>query len=329
VKSNIFNTYQQGENRVTASMLAVFQRLNLGVLERLLASAAGETSLSLVEFTSLPTDGSGVVPDAAIRGSFNYLFEVKTERDAVRRAQVEGHLQRLGDRHREQKLFVVTPDLVEPVEVAGIEDERVLWFSFLSLSQAINDLLADETEPVSERAVFLLRELQALFSHESLLSAEDVVVVAARRSYPEYRRYHAYICQPGRSFRTVPRLAFYANGHIQREVPGILARRDHIVISAETAEALLSTKDEADRLFGTLIGRLIAEGARPEGGTNQIFLLTGPGDDRTTMIPQPIRNVETDREGRPVEWTQRQRYACLEILRSGIETTAELKATPE
>ncbi|UCC71540.1 MAG: hypothetical protein JSV86_14265 [Gemmatimonadota bacterium] len=329
MKSNIFNSSREGENRVTASMLAVFERLDLSVLERLLASAAGESSLSLVEFANRPADGSSHVPDAAIRGSFNYLFEVKTETDAVRRDELVVQLRRLANGHREERLFVVTPDLTEPDAVAALDDDRVIWFSFLSLSQAIGEILTDETEGVSERAEFLLRELRALFADDGLLSAEDVVVVAARRGYQEYRRYHAYICQAGRSFRSVPRMAFYAGGAIQPEVPAILAIRDNIVIAAETAESLLSSGDETDRQFGVLIGRLLAEGGRPEGGTSQIFLLTPPGDERTAMLSQPIRNVEKDQNGQPADWTQNQRYACLEVLMSGIETTAELKAAPE
>jgi hypothetical protein len=40
-KTTLFSTYRKGENRVTASMLAVFERIDPGVLERLLAAASG------------------------------------------------------------------------------------------------------------------------------------------------------------------------------------------------------------------------------------------------------------------------------------------------
>ncbi|HEY5477402.1 MAG TPA: hypothetical protein VIK11_11900 [Tepidiformaceae bacterium] len=43
-KNPLFSTYRQGENRVTSSMLAVFERIDLSLLEMILASAAGESA---------------------------------------------------------------------------------------------------------------------------------------------------------------------------------------------------------------------------------------------------------------------------------------------
>jgi hypothetical protein len=42
-KNPLFSAYRQGENRVTSSMLAVFERIDLSLFETLLAAAAGET----------------------------------------------------------------------------------------------------------------------------------------------------------------------------------------------------------------------------------------------------------------------------------------------
>jgi hypothetical protein len=42
-KNPLFSTYRQGENRVTSSMLAVFERIDLSLLETLLGAAAGRT----------------------------------------------------------------------------------------------------------------------------------------------------------------------------------------------------------------------------------------------------------------------------------------------
>jgi hypothetical protein len=44
-KNPLVSTYRQGENRVTSSMLAVFERIDLPLLETILAAAAGEASL--------------------------------------------------------------------------------------------------------------------------------------------------------------------------------------------------------------------------------------------------------------------------------------------
>jgi hypothetical protein len=51
-KNPLFSTYRQGENRVTSSMLAVFERIDPSLLEEILAAAAGESSLQMVSFAN-------------------------------------------------------------------------------------------------------------------------------------------------------------------------------------------------------------------------------------------------------------------------------------
>src|SRR6266540_4098047 len=56
----LFSTYCQGENRVTASLLAVLSRLGTNLTERVLGALLDEPELSLVSFTPLPsTPGVG------------------------------------------------------------------------------------------------------------------------------------------------------------------------------------------------------------------------------------------------------------------------------
>ena len=74
---SIFSTYRGGENRMTSSMLAVFQRVGLDITERILANAIGEAALELVTFASQPSAGSAGVPDAELKASFRYLIETK------------------------------------------------------------------------------------------------------------------------------------------------------------------------------------------------------------------------------------------------------------
>jgi hypothetical protein len=47
-KNPLLSTYCQGENLVTASMIAVFERIDAGVVERILATASGESALTFV-----------------------------------------------------------------------------------------------------------------------------------------------------------------------------------------------------------------------------------------------------------------------------------------
>ncbi len=315
-RSPLFSTYRQGENRVTASMLAVFERLDITVVERLLASASGEATLSLVTFSNQSSVGSGSVPDAVISGSFKLLFEVKTEPASVRQAQLEGHLAQLDGSHGQELLLVLTPDPEQPQTIGDIDDPRIIWFSFTALDEAIAELLNDPDELVGERSEFLLRELRGLFSEDGLLSWDDTVVVAARRAYDDYLRYSAYICQPGRSFKPgLTHLGFYRLGQIEPLVPAIRERIDNVTIDRSH-----------DGPLGSLLERLIEDGAKDEGGTNQIFLLSPPDDEATRQLTKPIENTTLTTSGRKWAWTLGQRYVSLEALTSGVETTGELDA---
>jgi hypothetical protein len=136
--------------------------------------------------------------------------------------QLKNHLH-LFDRHfQDERLFVVTPDVERPAVIESIADRRITWLSFVAISQAIDEVLTDPLEMVSEQTRFLLRELQSLFAHDGLIDQQtDVVIVAAGQAYQVYLDHD----QPHRSFRAgVSRMAFYKDGFIKREVPKILAR---------------------------------------------------------------------------------------------------------
>ncbi len=318
-KGPLFSTYRQGENRVTASMLAVLERIDLALLERLLGAASGESELQMVSFRN-QIAGTGSVPDAGISAHFNYLFEVKTTREAVGVRQLRAHLGSLGG-EGDQRLFVVTPDIDEPGAVAALRDEdsRVSWIGFAALTDAIGELLVSPDGAVAEREAFLLRELVQLFEADGLLATpEDVVIVPARKAYPSYQNYSQYFCQPGRTFRPGLRyLGFYTSKAIQPEVAAILDHRDHVPISQSSADELAMSEDPSDRNFADVIRYIIDETGN-EDWEAQVFLLSDPGDERTILLPRPIQH-----EGRGA-WTQNQRYVSSDILRSEPTTTDEL-----
>ncbi len=327
-KNPLFSTYRTGENRVTASMLAVFERIDASVLERLLAGASEESSLTFVKFANQPTEVEGTVPDAEISASFHYIFEVKTEPNALRGEQLDGHLHRFeGTTYKDERLIVITPDPEQPPIVSERAEQPITWFSFARLNQAIDELLDDRTELISEQARFLLRELQALFEHEGLLDWPDTVIVAARVAYPEYVRHSAYVCQAGRSFRKgLERMGFYANGAIQREVPKIIEQRDQVIFSAETAAGYSASDKETERAIGALITELLDDSPRLVGEAYQVFLLSPQEDGRTLLLPSEIRNTTRDSRGKTWAWTLSQRYTSAAALMSGVETTDELSA---
>jgi hypothetical protein len=320
-RSPLFSTYRQGENRVTSSMLAVLERIDMAMVEQLLARVSGESALSLVTFANQSWQGDAV-PDAVIEASCRFFFEVKTQRGAVDGEQLRRHLQHLDGQHGQERLFVVSPDPHQPSVVSGLEDQRVIWFNFEALSSAIDTLLDNAAELVPDQSRFLLRELQALFAQDGLINQADTVVVAASIGWPEYEKYHAYICQPGRSFQDgVQYLGFYAAGAVQPCVAQILSRTDPVELTVEHAEMLSHSEDTLERQLAEVIKQVLADGARKEGQFNKIFLLSGPDDERTVRLTGPIRNVALDQRGRPTAWTQNQRYTRLGALRTATDTS--------
>jgi hypothetical protein len=326
-KNPLFSSYRSGENRVTASILAVLERVDIGVVERLLSAATGEASLPFVSFENqVAARDSPGVPDAGISASFRYLFEVKTSASALDEKQLERHLARLDGLFANERLFVLTPDGEEPSILAKLEQPTLTWLNFHGLDQAIDELLRDETELLAEQTRFLLHELRALFDHEGLLGQEDTVIVAARNAYPEYRRVAAYICQPGRSFREgVKLMGFYYGGAIQPEVAVMRHRCDNVTLSNDGSAALRESADPLDIEVASLIDRLLAESPRIPGQPFQVFLLSAPDDDETLRLRQPVKNTTIDRKGKPAAWTQGQRYTQSSSLERGPGTTTELE----
>jgi hypothetical protein len=326
-KNPLFSSYRTGENRVTASILAVFERIDLGVVERLLSAASGEANLPLVSFANQVAASDGSVPDAGIYANFRYLFEVKTTARTLDRRQLEAHLAHLDGSYGEERLFVLTPDAEEPPVVVELEQRELTWLNFQGLDQAIQELLRDETEPLAEQTRFLLHELRALFAQEEgLLGQEDTVVVAARDAYPEYREMAAYACQPGRAFRGgIRRMGFYYGGAIQREIPLIRHRRDNVTFSDESAAALRETGHPLDAELATLIQRLLDTSPRAMGQQYQVFLLSSVDDEQTLRLAQPVENTTTDYRGKTWAWTMGQRYTQSSALAQSPGTTSELE----
>jgi hypothetical protein len=78
--------------------MTVVERTSVDLVERILAAGAEQASLALVAFSNQPA-GLGVdantIPDASITASVRWLFEVKSERNAVRKGPTRGASSRL------------------------------------------------------------------------------------------------------------------------------------------------------------------------------------------------------------------------------------------
>lgn len=327
--SPLLSSYRTGENRVTASTMAVFERIDLTIVEELLAGATESgDELRTVTFEN-QVKGSGSVPDACIRADFCWFFETKTERgvydhEGKEREQLCKHSTLLVERP-DAILFVLTPDASKPPwldALDGIEDhvhQRIIWFGFANLAAQIEALLADHGRLIAEQTRYLLHELVRLYEDDGLLQTDDTVVVAARRAWPEYHEHHAYICQAGRFFRPdVTRLGFYTDRAIQALVPKIIKRHGQVLFTVESAEVLRSSGKA--RLAEIIEGALAANERTP-GEHYDVFELSGVDHEDTVRLNQPIRNDLISSSGGTVAWTQNQRYVRLDALRRAKVTS--------
>lgn len=322
----LFSTYRGGENRVTSSIMAVFERIDLALVRDILAGAAGAgDELRAVTFEN-QVAGTGSVPDARITGRFTWLFETKTERRAYAteghgRNQLREHAELLVD-DPEALLFVLTPDADTPgfiTELSATVGNRVIWISFRQLANAMEEIGAGL---FGEQTRFLLAELVQLFEVDGLLTTDDTLVVAARSAWPEYQVSGAYVHQPDRSFREdVAYLGFYADGAIQPLVARIRARYPSL---AFTDDEVARRESIGETEVARLIEHLIAQDARTAGEHYGIILLSGPDSPDTVVLDHPIVNDSRTASGRVWAWTLGQRYTSIERLRSGAHRTSEL-----
>lgn len=148
----------------------------------------------------------------------------------------------------------------------------------------------------------------------------DTVLIPASVAWPTYQAVAAYVCQPGRSFRTVKRLAFYYQGQIMPQVPQVISRRDDVPWTKEEAERLRSSGSSEDVHLARVIEHTLKHGWT--GPTQQVFLLTRP--DQTADGHRTIsRPVVHEGSGRGSAFVHKQRYFHLSDLASA-STTADL-----
>ncbi|MET9326615.1 hypothetical protein [Tsukamurella sp. NPDC003166] len=150
----------------------------------------------------------------------------------------------------------------------------------------------------------------------------DTVIVPAKNAWDLYIATGAYVCQSGRAFRPVERIAFYTNRAIQPEVPTILLRRDEVVWSEQEANRLEGSDDRYDRKIAKVIRT--SRNAGWSEGRYQVFLLTTPGDSRHRTLPAALPNT---RSGRGSAFVQKQRYVALHRLEIA-ETVDDLSVDP-
>ncbi|AEJ38638.1 hypothetical protein TPY_0436 [Sulfobacillus acidophilus TPY] len=238
---SIFSTYSQQENQITATLLAVLQELRFPVTEHILQTLVEESEADLVVFENQP-QGTTSRPDARISGSFSYWFEVKRVPGAINLKQIETHLKGINKPPTGMnRLIVLTPDFVEPPGLNQYYDKGVVWNNFNALYDICQTLLEPEESVfrLTSNERYLLAEFAEFLVESNLVQHAEptVVVVPARLAWDDYKQYHAYICQPNRTFRNATYMGFYRQKAIKRWIPQIVEHLTAVTLEEGTVES--------------------------------------------------------------------------------------------
>jgi hypothetical protein len=146
------------------------------------------------------------------------------------------------------------------------------------------------------------------------VTVADTVVVPAKQAWSFYEDGHAYICQAGRGFRPVERMAFSVDREIKADIPAVLHRRDNVAWTREEAARLHASVDRFDRKIAKVIDATVET---LTDGRYQVFLLTAPGHPDHRQLKAVLPHFAT---GRGSGFVQRQRYVSLHSLETARST---------
>ena len=151
-------------------------------------------------------------------------------------------------------------------------------------------------------------------------AANLATVVAAKKkekdnAWYDYEVYHAYVCQPKRSFGLVRHIAFQFKGEIQETVPTILGEPEDVTFELGRYNGRI----------GELVEQMLANNARQVGAIHRVFLLSAPDALETVKLGGTIKIDKRDKNGRPIPFTYGgNRYVKLaELLRVAVLPQSE------
>lgn len=333
MSNSLFSTYSQQENQVTQTLISVLNRINSELTEHLLESLIDESDFELVSYENQSIEDKST-PDARIGSSVEVWFETKIHRDSIREKQIRNHLEGLNKNSSEnQRLIALTPDEKEPKVIEDIEDDRLVWCNFSQVVSIIGSILerdASNTE-LSEHIptdieLNLLREFQRFLYEEDLVEGKEerVLVVAARKAWPEFQETGLYFCQPNRSFKPSSHIAFYTDGEVKTKVPRAKEEVESIELSKGAVEeneiisdkfrtSLLEALDRMEDSENKGYGRL---------GKNQKVMLL---EDDIELESPIINNKTAKTSDQKVAFVQGHRYVSLEDIKQNPGHTTELE----
>jgi hypothetical protein len=335
MNKSIFSTYSQGENRVTSTIISVFERINLSTLLLLFQNLMNDISIELVKYDNqIKSSKFESVPDARIKGSFNYFIETKIKKKAVNRKQIEGHLTFLdSDITNDNRLLILTPDSDQPKIISNYEGKNVYWFNFDMLIDGIENILENYSF-ITEREKYLFVEL-IQFIEDSNLKSENItnkvlLIPSSVYARTHYQNHKVYICQPNRSFQKTNYMAFYGNNKIYREVPKIMAKIEQFDLKNQDIRDakidLINSSDQKEILdrLDQLKSIILSENWELNGN-NKIIFLSRSAEEGTEYLDNEVVNDKRSKDNtRRTAYTQKQTYEDLNVLKS-VKYTSEIK----
>ena len=315
--TSLFSIYSQRENRVTATFLAVLERLSLSNMDRILQALLEDRTFRLIRFQNQPS-GIKSRPDGIIKTSSSIWIETKTSENVVDHDQISRHLKSLQDK---QKLLLLTPDDFRPKSL----HKDVAWSNFTTLTKSIQEILENKNDPASEKEAFLLRELLRMLENQGLLvsSEKRVLVFPAPSAWPMYQSLSVYRRSTGRSFRKSAYIGFYSDGEIKPSVPKLRAEIKSIDLRNQGE---IDALDEERREYAARLKEKIdREGMWHEfGQAFHLMFLSNPDDEETVKLTNPVKNDKKGRGGKRTAFTQSFTYVNLDKLKVA-RTTGDLR----
>jgi len=325
--NSIFSTYSTAENRVTSTILAVFEKLNSTTVTRILQILMEDSTVELIEYEN-QVKASDSVPDGRIKDLFDYIIETKVFPNSIKKKQIENHCKML--KYDFSKLLVLTPDFEFPRVLKDIDSKlsrNIIWGNFDKIIIGIDSVL--EESPLSlDREKFLLLELKEFIINERLTSedySKKALIVPAGKAWVFYKKYKIYRCQPNRTFQPTSYMGFYADQQIKEYFPMILGYVDSLNIQTEDLQTI--KVETVNGVHKDIIDKLDSLKKQPESAewdsNYKYIVLTDLKDKNTFINTNPIENDKKSYSDKATAFVQKQTYLNIEDIK-GKKYTSEL-----
>lgn len=327
--NSIFSTYSITENRVTSTILTVFERLNSSTVTRILQVLMEDSTIELIEYEN-QVKYSDSTPSGRIKGLFDYFIETKIIPNGIKKKQIENHYKLL--KYDFSRLLILTPDYEYPKVLNELNNdikEKIIWGNFDKITDGIDSVLQEPTL-LLDREKFLLLELKEFIVNEKLI-AEDysrkALIIPAGNAWDFYKKYSIYKCQANRTFQPSNYMGFYADKQIKMYFPLILGYIDNLNIQVNDLNKIkINTINGASE--ESIKNRLIdiKKKLQPNewNKNNKFIILTDITDSKTLKIDNPINNDKTSYSAKGTAFVQKQTYLNIDDLK-GKTLTSQLQ----